>query len=121
MLLPIFLVITFIIGPALYVGMKREQKKIAEIDSHDLKVYRIHGTLTRQVVGGVIGPGTGITTYKVGDFMLPEVAGPVSDRFLYPYVGKPVTAEYIPSISRNRSIIDSQGNGYNFISAQPVS
>ena len=114
-----FLVLPIVFALAFYQAMKEQQKKVTEIENHDLEVYQVRGTLRRKLAGsGRYGTRTYLYVYRVDDFLLPQTLAFNADQVLRQYEGQPVIAEYIPAVSKNRSVINSQGRGYNLITDQ---
>lgn len=114
----IIIVIGIFIAPAMYVALLKEQKKLADLQHTDLKVYELSGVLSRKNVGYK----GNLYAYMIDDQMIPgEISSDNDKSGIKERLGKPVSFQYIPSISKNRLYQDENGKGYNFITKLPLS
>jgi hypothetical protein len=108
----IVIIVGIIIAPAMFVAIRKQQKKLKIIQNNEVKVYELTGILSLKNVS----TKGNLYACFIDDHMVPgEVIKEKDASNIQGHVNEKVSFQYVPSISKNRAYSDSTGHSYNFI------
>ena len=114
----VFLFFTIFLAILMYLRYSREKLRLNGLQSAEVPIYRISGTVTLDPRWGPLGQ----IWMKIGDFTLPEYTrpnDPVNSWKDQHIINSNVTSEYLPTVNLIRCYYDQAGNGYSYINRAP--